>query len=145
MPRRSRSEDESEVDDQTDDESAAEPEVELADDETDSEVETAASEPAASDVASAAESATPAVPDSAAAPPSHVVYSAELVEAATADLLDAIAEADRLLRSHSDYDGSAYGGVIGSYVLGQVGGVLGVTQRPRRDVPSLVAAVADLG
>ena len=57
----------------------------------------------------------------------------------------AVAEADRAIRASAGYDGTTLGGVVTSYVLGQLGGVLGVTQCPRRDVRSLVDAVSGLG
>ena len=33
------------------------------------------------------------------------------------------------------------GGLVACYVLGQLGGRLGITERPRRDVPSIVEAL----
>ena len=70
--------------------------------------------------------------------------AAEAVEQATRTLLQAIARADALVRDHPDYDGTRFGSVIASYVHGRVGGVLGISARPRRDVPSLRAALAPL-
>ena len=86
-------------------------------------------------------------PPAATAPEaeSPAAAAAIVVEAATATLAAAVAEADRVIRSCAGYDGTTLGGVVTSYVLGQLGGVLGVTQRPRRDVRSLVDAVSGLG
>lgn len=77
--------------------------------------------------------------------PGAVAVAAVDLEAATAVLLVALTHADQEVRSAPGYDGSRYGGLVGDYVLGRIGPRLGVTQSPRRSVPSLVAAVADLG
>ena len=75
---------------------------------------------------------------------SPAVKAAARVEAAVDNLRAAVAHADQVIRDHPDYDGTAFGGIVGSYVLGHLGGILGVTARPRRDVPSLVDAVEAL-